>query len=63
MEGRGKGPLDLGPLAEDEDVLSPSAVERGPLRYIQKEIEATQDGADGQEAVVRFSCTALVDDE
>lgn len=53
IEGRGTaGPQDLGPLTDDEDVLSPVAVERGPMRHILREQEAG--------GTLRFSCTALV---
>ena len=47
-----KGPLDRGLLAEDEDVLSPAAIERGIGRVIKMEVESG--GGD-----LRFSATAL----
>lgn len=48
--GRG-GPIDLGPLEEDEDVLSDNALKLGPLEYIKLEEEAG--------GVLAFSCTVL----
>lgn len=52
LEGSRKGPLDRGGLAEDEDVLSPKALELGLKRIIRLEQEAG--GRD-----LRFSCMAL----
>ena len=63
MEGRGKGPKDLGLLNDDEDVLSTKAIESGPLRWIlkQQEVEAEKDESGDAAAWYRFSCTALVE--
>lgn len=52
LEGSRKGPLERGSLADDEDVLSPRALELGLKRVIKLETEAG--GED-----VRFSCIAL----
>ncbi|KAK5447849.1 ubiquitinyl hydrolase 1 [Exophiala xenobiotica] len=52
LEGRRKGPVDLGRLEEDEDVLSEKALNMGPLPFMKRE-EAAGSG------VVRFSCTVL----
>ena len=52
LEGRRKGPVDLGTLAEDEDVLSEKALNLGPLPFMKRE-EATSSGD------FRFSCTVL----
>jgi ubiquitin carboxyl-terminal hydrolase L3 len=52
LEGQRKGPVDLGPLAEDEDALSTKALELGPLAYLKREM-----GADQVDS--RFSCTVL----
>jgi ubiquitin carboxyl-terminal hydrolase L3 len=52
LEGQRKGPIDLGPLAEDEDALSQRALELGPLAYLNREL-----GADKVDS--RFSCTVL----
>jgi len=52
LEGRRKGPVDLGVLREDEDVLSDTALNLGPLPFIKRE-EAAGSGD------VRFSCTVL----
>ncbi|KUI57229.1 Ubiquitin carboxyl-terminal hydrolase isozyme L3 [Cytospora mali] len=52
LEGSRKGPIDRGMLAEDEDVLSPRALDLG----IKRVIKLVQDaGIDD----LRFSCTAL----
>lgn len=40
MDGRRKGPLDRGVLAEDEDVLSERALELGVRRFIKREEES-----------------------
>ncbi|QDS73253.1 hypothetical protein FKW77_004232 [Venturia effusa] len=40
MDGRRKGPLDRGPLAEDEDVLSEKALELGVRSFLKREAEA-----------------------
>lgn len=37
LEGRRKGPTDLGAMTDDEDLLSPSVVERGPGRFMKRE--------------------------
>ncbi|KIX99787.1 uncharacterized protein Z520_04423 [Fonsecaea multimorphosa CBS 102226] len=52
LEGRRKGPVDLGLLEEDEDVLSDKALSLGPLLFLKRE-EAAGSGD------VRFSCTVL----
>jgi ubiquitin carboxyl-terminal hydrolase L3 len=52
LEGDRKGPLDRGALADDEDVLSPKAIEMGLGRVI--ELEEKSGGND-----LRFSCIAL----
>lgn len=52
LEGSRKGPIDRGVLGEDEDVLSPRALELGIQRVI-KLVQAA--GIDD----LRFSCTAL----
>ncbi|TID25704.1 DNA-directed RNA polymerase [Venturia nashicola] len=40
MDGRRKGPLDRGALAEDEDVLSEKALELGVRSFLRREAEA-----------------------
>ncbi|KAJ4295974.1 hypothetical protein N0V88_004676 [Collariella sp. IMI 366227] len=52
LEGSRQGPLDRGRLEEDEDVLSPKALELGLKRIIQLELDSG-----GQD--LRFSCIAL----
>lgn len=52
LEGSRKGPLERGDLAEDEDVLSPRALELGIKRIMRVERDAG--GGD-----LRFSCIAL----
>ncbi|KAK4230660.1 ubiquitin carboxyl-terminal hydrolase isozyme L3 [Podospora fimiseda] len=52
LEGSREGPLDRGELKEDEDVLSPKALELGLKRII--ELELASGGHD-----LRFSCIAL----
>ncbi|KAI1410794.1 putative ubiquitin carboxyl-terminal hydrolase [Hypoxylon sp. FL1857] len=52
LEGSRKGPLDRGLLGDDEDVLSPKALDLGLRRVIRLEQEAG--GKD-----LRFSCIAL----
>lgn len=52
LEGSRKGPIDRGHLAEDEDVLSPRALELGLKRVIQLVQRAGIED-------LRFSCTAL----
>lgn len=54
LEGSRKGPLDRGDLRDDEDVLSPRALEVGIKRIIKLD---TSGGAGGDE--LRFSCIAL----
>lgn len=52
LEGSRKGPIDRGVLGEDEDVLSPKALELGIKRVIKLvQAAGTED--------LRFSCTAL----
>ncbi|KAK8080444.1 ubiquitin carboxyl-terminal hydrolase- family 1 [Apiospora hydei] len=48
LDGRRKGPIARGKLAEEEDVLSVSALQWGPLKFLERE------GAD-----MRFCCVAL----
>lgn len=52
LEGSRKGPIDRGVLAEDEDVLSPRALDLG-LRRVIKLVQ------DAGIADLRFSCTVL----
>jgi ubiquitin carboxyl-terminal hydrolase L3 len=52
LEGSRLGPLDRGKLKDDEDVLSPAALERGLKRIIMLDQDAG-----GQD--LRFSCIAL----
>ncbi|PWY70508.1 ubiquitin carboxyl-terminal hydrolase [Aspergillus heteromorphus CBS 117.55] len=52
LEGSRKGPLERGSLAENEDVLSPRALDMGLKRIMRLEREAG--GED-----LRFSCIAL----
>ncbi|KAH8676351.1 putative ubiquitin carboxyl-terminal hydrolase [Xylariales sp. PMI_506] len=51
LEGSRKGPLDRGPLADDEDVLSHAALEQGFRRILRLHGEGSGD--------LRFSCMAL----
>lgn len=39
MDGRRKGPLNRGQLAEDEDVLSEKALDLGPRKFLARELE------------------------
>lgn len=52
LEGSREGPLTRGKLAEEEDVLSPRALELGLKRIIKLDLDAG-----GQD--LRFSCIAL----
>nr|POE71937.1 ubiquitin carboxyl-terminal hydrolase isozyme l3 [Quercus suber] len=52
MDGRRKGPLDRGELAADDDVLSPTALEKGVKAFLRREEQAG--GGD-----LRFSLIAL----
>lgn len=52
LEGSRKGPLDRGALDDDEDVLSPRALDMGIKRIIKL-------NADGGGEDLRFSCIAL----
>ena len=52
LEGSRMGPLSRGSLADDEDVLSPRALDMGIKRIIKLT-------ADGGEESLRFSCIAL----
>jgi len=52
LEGSRKGPLDRGSLAEDEDVLSPRALEMGIKRIIKLNTEGPGEN-------LLFSCIAL----
>lgn len=40
MDGRRKGPLDRGALPEDEDVLGPTALEKGVRAFLKREEQA-----------------------
>lgn len=40
LDGRRKGPLDRGSIGEDEDVLSPAALEKGVRAFLKREEEA-----------------------
>jgi ubiquitin carboxyl-terminal hydrolase L3 len=51
LEGDRKGPLERGSLADDEDVLSPRALDMGIKRIIKLSAEGGED--------LRFSCIAL----
>lgn len=55
LEGSRTGPLERGELGEDEDVLSPRALEMGIKRIIRLNVE---DGGEGGENL-GFSCIAL----
>ncbi|KAI1214092.1 putative ubiquitin carboxyl-terminal hydrolase [Annulohypoxylon truncatum] len=52
LEGSRKGPIDRGELGDDEDVLSPKALDLGIKRTIRLDQEAGGDD-------LRFSCIAL----
>ena len=52
LEGGRKGPLERGNLRQDEDLLTPRAIELGIGRVI--ELERASGGKD-----LRFSCIAL----
>ncbi|KAF2845593.1 ubiquitin carboxyl-terminal hydrolase [Plenodomus tracheiphilus IPT5] len=52
LEGSRQGPLERGSLAEDEDVLSPRALEMGIKRIIKLNV-------DGGGKSLQFSCIAL----
>ena len=52
LEGSRKGPLERGSLADDEDVLSPRALDMGINRIIKL-------NADEEEGSLGFSCIAL----
>ncbi|CAN8099085.1 unnamed protein product [Discula destructiva] len=52
LEGSRKGPINRGKLAEDEDVLSPKALELG----LKRVIKLVQDAGINEN---RFSCTVL----
>lgn len=40
LDGRRKGPLDRGELQEDEDVLTPAALQKGVRAFLKREEEA-----------------------
>lgn len=62
LEGSRSGPLDRGSLGEDEDVLSPRAVELGLGRVMELERrDAERRGVEGGD--LRFSCIALAGGE
>ncbi|PYI36099.1 putative ubiquitin carboxyl-terminal hydrolase [Aspergillus indologenus CBS 114.80] len=52
LEGSRKGPLERGGLADDEDVLSPRALELGIKRIIHLSMG-------GEDESIQFSCIAL----
>lgn len=52
LDGRRKGPLQRGSLGPDEDVLSETALELGPRRFLKKE-------AEGGQGDLRFSLVSL----
>ncbi|KAH7115255.1 ubiquitin carboxyl-terminal hydrolase [Dendryphion nanum] len=52
LEGSRNGPLDRGSLSDDEDVLSPRALDMGIKRIIKL-------NADGEGEILQFSCIAL----
>jgi ubiquitin carboxyl-terminal hydrolase L3 len=52
LDGRRKGPLNRGHLAEVEDVLSETALELGPRKFLKREAELGQ-------GELRFSIVAL----
>jgi len=52
LDGRRKGPLSRGQLAEDEDVLSQKALDLGPRKFLAREAE----NGDGE---LRFSLITL----
>lgn len=39
LDGRRKGPLNRGELTPDEDVLSEKALDLGPRKFLQRELE------------------------
>lgn len=51
LEGRRKGPIDRGLLAENEDVLSEAAIKAGPLPFIERQKEWGDN--------IMFSCIVL----
>jgi len=53
LEGSRKGPLERGTLTDDEDVLSPRALDMG----IKRIIKLNADGGGGESLC--FSCIAL----
>ena len=52
LDGRRKGPLNRGQLAEDEDVLSEKALDFGPRKFLKREAEVG-------EGELRFSLITL----
>ena len=54
LEGSRKGPLDRGPLAEEEDAMSDAALNAGIRRLVEIQ---RQDG--GDDSSLNFSCIAL----
>jgi ubiquitin carboxyl-terminal hydrolase L3 len=52
LDGRRKGPLQRGKLGPDEDVLSDTALDLGPRRFLKKE-------AEGGKGDLRFSLVSL----
>ncbi|KAL1955301.1 hypothetical protein VTO42DRAFT_8833 [Malbranchea cinnamomea] len=53
LDGRRKGPLDRGKLEDDEDMLSPKALQAGVLKFLERE------KGGGGEGDLRFSCVSL----
>ena len=54
LEGRRKGPVERGFLAQGDDLLSRKALELGPWAYMKRE-----ENSGGRE--LRFSCLALAE--
>jgi ubiquitin carboxyl-terminal hydrolase L3 len=52
LDGRRKGPLDRGPLPDGEDVLGPTALERGVRQFMKREKQAGE---------LRFSLVVLAE--
>lgn len=58
LDGRRKGPIKRGVLAEGEDVLSQTALELGPKAFLRREEEAPSTGEWGR-GELRFSVVML----
>jgi ubiquitin carboxyl-terminal hydrolase L3 len=59
LDGRRKGPLDRGPLEEDEDVLSEQALALGVRPFLKRGEETTSGGDGGDGGEMRFSLVVL----